>query len=53
MEKLSYISKFTHDKFTAAIELEFMVHDIDLKIWALQAQEEIRNLNPIFEASHS
>lgn len=53
MEKLSYISKFTHDKFTAAVELGFMVHDIDLKRWALQAQEEIGNLNPIFVASHS
>jgi len=25
IEKLSYISKFTHDKFTAAIGLEFMI----------------------------
>lgn len=53
IEKLSYISKFTHDKFTAAVESGFMVHDIDLKRWALQAQEEIGNLNPIFKASHS
>lgn len=30
-----------------------MVHDIDIKRWALQAQEEIGNLNPIFKASHS
>jgi len=25
IEKLSYISKFTHDKFTADIGLEFMI----------------------------
>ncbi|XP_071572277.1 uncharacterized protein [Temnothorax nylanderi] len=30
-----------------------MVHDIDLKRWALQAQKEIGNLNPIFKASPS
>ncbi|XP_071641522.1 uncharacterized protein [Temnothorax longispinosus] len=30
-----------------------MVHDIDLKRWALQAQKEIENLNPIFKASPS
>jgi len=30
-----------------------MVHDIDIKRWTLQAQEEIGNLNPIFKASHS
>lgn len=53
IEKLSHISKFTHDKFTAAVESGFMVHDIDLKRWALQAQKEIGNLNPIFKASHS
>jgi len=52
-EKFSYISKFTHDKFTAAVESGFMIHDIDLKRWALQAQEEIGNLNPIFKASPS
>jgi len=27
-DKLSYISKFTYDKFIAAVELGFMVHDI-------------------------
>jgi len=52
-DKLSYISKFTYDKFTAAVESGFMVHDIDIKRWALQAQEEIGNLNPIFQASYS
>ena len=30
VEKLSYISKFTHDKFTIAVESGFIVHDIDL-----------------------
>ena len=35
IEKLSYISKFIHNKFTAAVESEFMVHDIDLKRWIL------------------
>jgi len=28
-DKLSYISKFTYDKFTAVVESGFMVHDID------------------------
>ena len=41
IEKLCYISKFIHDEFTAAVELGFIVHDIDLQRWALQAQEEI------------
>jgi len=27
-DKLSYISKFTYDKFTATVESGFMVHDI-------------------------
>ncbi|KYN09370.1 hypothetical protein ALC57_18528, partial [Trachymyrmex cornetzi] len=35
IEKLSYISKFTHNKFTAAVESGFIVHDIDLPRWAL------------------
>jgi len=30
IEKLSYISKFIHDKFTAA-ESGFIVHEIDLQ----------------------
>jgi len=30
IEKLSYISKFTHDKFTAVVESRFIVHDINL-----------------------
>jgi len=29
-EKLSYISKFIHNKFTTAIESEFIIYDIDL-----------------------
>jgi len=52
-DKLAYIFKFTYDKFTAAVESGFMVHDIDIKRWALQAQEEIGNLNAIFKATHS
>ncbi|XP_071581536.1 uncharacterized protein [Temnothorax nylanderi] len=52
-DKLSYISQVTHDKFTTAVESGFMVHNIDLKRWALQAQKEIGNLNPIFKASPS
>ncbi|KYN16345.1 hypothetical protein ALC57_11399 [Trachymyrmex cornetzi] len=39
IEKLSYISK-THNKFTAAVASGFIVHDIDLQRWALQAQEK-------------
>ncbi|KYQ60775.1 hypothetical protein ALC60_00164 [Trachymyrmex zeteki] len=31
IEKLSYISKFTHNKFTVAVESGFIVHDIDLQ----------------------
>ena len=31
IEKLSYISKFTHDKFTAVVKSRFIVHDIDLQ----------------------
>jgi len=31
IEKLSYISKFIHDKFTAAVESGFIVHEIDLQ----------------------
>jgi len=31
LEKLSYISKFTHDKFTAAVESRFIFHDIKLQ----------------------
>ena len=31
IEKLSYISKFIHDKFTTAVESRFIVHDIDLQ----------------------
>jgi len=31
IEKLSYISKFIHDKFIAAVESGFIVHDIDLQ----------------------
>ena len=53
IEKWSYIFKFTHNKFTAAIKSGFIVHDIDLhRFRALQAQEEIGNLNLIFKASH-
>ncbi len=52
-QKNYYIFKFIHDKFTAAVESRFIVHDINLQRWALQAQEEIGNLNPIFKASHN
>lgn len=52
-EKLSFISKFTHDKFTAAIDSGLTVHDIDIKRWALQAQNIIGELNPLFKASDS
>ena len=50
--KLSYISKFTHDKFIAAIESGFIVH-YRSKVGFTKIQEEIGNINPIFKASHS
>jgi len=31
IDKLSYISKFTYDKFTAAVESGFMVYDVNIK----------------------
>ena len=53
VEKLSYISKFIHNKFTTAIESEFIIYDIDLQRWTLQIlQEKIGNLNPTIYLKH-
>jgi len=52
IEKLSYISKFIHNKFTTAIESGFIVHRFT-KMDFIKAQEEIGNLNSIFKTSHS
>ncbi|KAL6268169.1 hypothetical protein P5V15_001266 [Pogonomyrmex californicus] len=43
MGKLSYISQFTHNKFTAAVQSDHIIHDVDLKT----------KLNPMFKASDS
>lgn len=51
LEKLSHISKVTHDKFNVAIQAELIIHDVDIRRWALEAQREIGNLNPVFKAS--
>jgi len=52
-KKLSYISKFIHNKFTTAIESEFIIYDIDLQRWTLQIlQEKIGNLNPTIYLKH-
>lgn len=53
IEKLSQISKITHDKFTAALQARLIIHDVDIRRWALEAQKEIGNLDPVFQASPS
>ncbi|XP_067208309.1 uncharacterized protein [Linepithema humile] len=53
LEKLSHISKATHDKFNVAVQTGLIIHDVDIKRWALEAQREIGDLDPVFQASPS
>jgi len=46
IEKWSYIFKFTHNKFTAAIKSGFIVHDIDLHRFGLYKLKKDRKFKP-------
>lgn len=50
-EKIARICDFTLQNFKAAVEAGFIVHDNDLRKWALQAQKEIGNEDFRFSAS--
>jgi len=50
-EKIAQICQFTLDNFQTAIEKGLIIHDRDLRRWALQAQKEIGNEDFKFNAS--
>jgi len=52
-EKISRICKFTLDNFKAAIRAGLVIHDEDLRKWALQAQKQIGSIDVRFRASNN
>lgn len=50
-EKIARICEYTLVNFKAAVDAGLIVHDIDLKKWALQAQKEIGHQDIRFKAS--
>lgn len=50
-EKLSRISEFVLENLKNAIDAGFIVHDIDLRKWALQAKKELEFDDIRFKAS--
>lgn len=50
-EKLARISEYTLKNMQAAVDAGFIVHDIDLQKWALQAKKEIGHEDIRFKAS--
>lgn len=51
MEKLARISQFTLDNLKSAVDAGLIVHDVDLRRWALQAQKEMGFKDVRFKAS--
>lgn len=52
-EKLTRISEYTLKNMQAAVDAGFIVHDIDLQKWALQAQKEIDHEDIRFKPSRN
>lgn len=53
LEKLARISEYTLQNMRTAIDAGIIIHDIDLRKWALLAQKEIGHEDVRFKASHT